>query len=411
MSTQTLANIAGSLKIDYKGPIQEQLNNTTALWSRISKNEDDVSGEDLTAKIPLMYARNQGIGWRAASGTLPTSGRRNYTKASVAMAYLYGSIEIEGQAIKASRKNELAFAKAVDAEIRGMVQGLKLEVNRCIWGRGTGALARIGSGTTAVALGTLFSVDDVSRLEPGMVIDTFTTNATSGGTAGFDSKAIDQVDHKNNKISMVDDLSGASNEASDYIYREDSRGYVMMGLEGITDGADAAGNRLITTLEGITRSTSLYWDGNVLDNAGVNRALTIDLTQQAYELGEIIGQGKVSSIWSGYPLRRKYLDVCTADRRYVGTMKFDLGWSALEYTGGGESTPWFVDRMCLANKVFFLDEDKLEILRAADFDWMDLDGAVLRKVSSKDQYEGTCYAYMNLATKQPNTSTVLRDVA
>lgn len=407
MATQTLANISGFLKKKYVGPIRDQLNNSSVLYYRLEKNEEDVAGEDLTANIPLMYARNQGIGWRDVGGTLPTAGRRNYVKATVAMAYLYGKIRIAGQAIKASRDNATAFAKVVDTEVRGMVEGLKIEVNRAMHGRGTGAMCRILS-TTNVAAGTAITVNDASRLEPGMRIDSYTTNASSGGTIGLDSVTIDQVDYKNNTFTLT--TNPGTDETNDYVYREDSRGFVMMGLEGIVDGLSSAGTRLITALQGITRSSSLYWDANVLDNGGTTRAMTLALIQRAYELGEIIGQGKTSIILSDYAQRAKYLNLCVADRRYVGTLTLDGGWSALEYAGGSEPTPWVVDKQALLNQAYFLDEKSLAIFRAADFDWMDLDGAVLRKVSDVDEYDADCFSYLNLGCYKANVNTVLRDL-
>lgn len=408
MATQTLANISGFLKTHYTPPIQEQLNKSSVLYYRLEKNEEDVAGEDLTAKIPLFYKRNQGIGWRAVGGTLPTAGRRDHTKASVAMAYLYGKIRIAGQAIKASRNNSAAFAKVVDTEINGMVEGLRLEINRALHGRGTGAMSKVTAATGSKTADTLFAVDDASRLDEGMVVDLIDTNAGSGGTKNLDSKTISMVDYRNNKIALSTTNTVTQN---DWIYREDSQGNAMMGIEGIVDGLDSASARLVTTLQGISRATNLWWEGSVMDNGGAIRDLSFTLVQQAYELGELLGHGETSLMLSGYAVRRKYVDLCAADKRYVSTLKLDGGFSAIEYSGGGAPTPWAVDRMTLANRLFCIDERSLAVFRAADFDWMDLDGAVLRKVSDVDEYDADCFSYLNLGAYKCNVNTVLRDVA
>lgn len=405
MATQTLSNIGGYLKQFYVGPIREQLNNSSVIHYRLQKNEEDVSGEDLTARIPLFFKRNQGIGWRAEGGALPTAGTRSHVKATVAMGFLYGQIRISGQSIRGSRDNAYAFAKVVDNEVRGMVEGMKIEANRAWWGDGSGALSRISQATGAIAAEAFFSVTDASRLEAGMVIDTFA--AKTGGVVVLDSKTISQVDRKTNKISLT---TAETVTLDNFIFREDSRGLYAMGLEGIVDGADSAGARILATLQAITRSTNIWWDANVLDNGGVLRDITLPLVQQAFELGEIIGQGRTSLIVSKHAQRNSYLDLMLADRRYVGQLTLDGGWSALEYSGGGEPVPWVVDYMAIKNSIYMLDERTLAIYRASDFDWMDLDGAVLRKVVNVDEYEATCYSYLNLGTSSANKSTVLRDI-
>ena len=407
MATQTLSNISGMLKTMYIGPIRDQLNNSTVLFNRLEKNEEDVSGEDLTAKIPLFYERNQGIGWRSEGGTLPTAGRRKHQKTNVVMAYLYGQIRVSGQAIRGSRNSATAFAKVVTNEVKGMVEGLKIEVNRAMWGDGSGAMAKITQATGSITTGSYLTVDDASRLEPGMIFDTYA--AKTGGSVVLDSKTISDVDILNNKITLSTTETVTQN---DFIFREDSRGLLMMGIEGIVDGLDSTSTRqILTTLQGINRSTAgnRFWDANVIDNAAVNTALTTTDIQRAFELAEYLAQGKCSIIMSGYTLRRKYFDIMAADKRYVTTLKLDGGWSALEYTGGAQPVPWVAERMAIANDVYFLDERTFAIYRAADFDWMDLDGAVLRKVADKDEYEGTAYSYMNLGCNAANKNTVLRD--
>lgn len=402
MATQTLANIAGFLKQFYVPPIREQLNNSSVLYYRAEKNEEDVAGEDLTARIPLFYKRNQGIGWRAVGGTLPTAGRRDYVKATVAMTYLYGKIRIAGQAIKASRNNNYAFAKVVDTEVRGMVEGLKIEVNRALYGDGSGAMGK--DTDTVHTNAVLFSVDDASRFEEGMLVDSFT--AKTAGTQHLSGATITAVDRRNDKIAV--DLVGTEAQ-NDFIFRAGSRGLVMMGLEGAVDGADSQGNRLVSTFQGLTLSSNLWWDANVIDNNAVLQNLTLDRIQRGVELGEIMGQGRCSIILSEYDLRRKYVDLTIQDRRYVGSLTLDGGWSALEYSGGGEPIPWVVDYMALENRIFCLDERTYAIFRAADFDWMDLDGAVLRKVTDVDEYDADSYSYLNLGVYKRNCNTVIRD--
>lgn len=414
MATQQLTNISGILKQQYIGKINKLLNNLSVAWSRLDKTSEGISldGTDLTAKIPTHYQANQGVGWRSEGGTLPTPLQRLHQFMTIAPAYVYGTFKVSGQA-KAASRGPHAFAKVVVDNMKGMTDELKLEMNRALWGRGTGAYGRIGTGTTAVADGTAFAVVDASKLSPGMVIDTFTTNAASGGTAGFDSKTIETVNWKTNEITMVEDLSGANNEANDYIYREDSRGKVMMGYEGIIDGADSTGAQLLTTFQGITRATYPQYQAFVYDAGGATRPLEFDLIQQAYEAPEFLGSGgAVSAIYSKPAMRRRYLDKCMADRRYVKSMTFDMGWSAVEYTGGSKPVPWFAEQMCPANSIYFINENEVAVFEAQKFQWLHDEGAgALRFAGTTDEFEAAIGGYYNVGSFRPNTSSVLRDVA
>jgi hypothetical protein len=52
----------------------------------------------------------------------------------------------------------------------------------------------------------------------------------------------------------------------------------------------------------------------------------------------------------------------------------------------------------------------MRIFRSADFDWMDRDGAVLRKVSNRDAYEATLFHYGDLGCVMRNGNGLLTDL-
>ena len=179
-----------------------------------------------------------------------------------------------------------------------------------------------------------------------------------------------------------------------------------MGLLGIIDDTTYT-----TTLQNITKSAGndVWFRANVLANGGTNRALTLDLLQQSSDEAEKKG-GRISIIVATYELRRKYADLLVADKRFVNKLSLDGGFSALEYSAGGEPIPFVVDRHSRDNMIFFIDESTLALYRASDFDWMDSDGNILSRVSGRDAYEATLFIYQNLGVTAPNRNTVLRDV-
>ena len=83
----TLSTFDAILKTQYLGPIREQLNSSSVLYSRLEKNEDSVVGKNFT--IPLHYGRNEGVGARAEGGTLPAAGSQAYKECILPMRYQY----------------------------------------------------------------------------------------------------------------------------------------------------------------------------------------------------------------------------------------------------------------------------------------------------------------------------------
>lgn len=392
----TLSAIQDALKRFYIGPIRSQLNNSTVLLSRLQRNQEDVSGDTLTAYVPLDHERNQGVGARADGGVLPTARYRQVKQTAIPLKYNYGRIEVTGPAIAGSRNASAAFMKVIDFEIRGMVTGMKVDLNRQLYGDGTGWMCQVNGTST----GTSVTLDNpgTQYLEAGMYIDTY--SATSGGSSGADSASIASVD---STTTLTLD-SAATMTDNYYVFREDSRGNEMMGLLGIIDDAT-----YVTTLQGVSRTTYPWFKANVLDNSGTNRDLTLDLMQQSSDEAEKDG-GKISLVVANYELRRKYADLLVHDKRFVNKLSLDGGFSALEYSAGGDPIPFVVDRHSRDNTIFFTDESSLAIYRASDFDWMDKDGAILSRVSGYDAYEAILYVYMNPGCTACNHNTVLRDI-
>ena len=166
MAGSTLTTFDAILKNQYLGPIREQLNNSSVLYSRLEKNEDSVVGKNFT--IPLHYGRNEGVGARGEGGALPAAGNQSYKECIVPMRYQYGRIQLTGPTIKAARSNEGAFLRAVDSEMRGLEKDMKSSMNRQAFGDGTGLLANVaatGSSSTTVV------VDSTAKLRIGMPVD------------------------------------------------------------------------------------------------------------------------------------------------------------------------------------------------------------------------------------------------
>lgn len=179
-----------------------------------------------------------------------------------------------------------------------------------------------------------------------------------------------------------------------------SSGNDMMGIKGTIDDGTA-----VATLQGLLRSTYTWFKSQKDGNSGVDRPLTLPLIQKVLSLCEK-ADGKISLMLTTYDLRDTYASLVVADKRFVNTLNLDGGWKALEYNG----IPIVPDVDAIAKHIYYLDESTHKIYRMSDFDWMDEDGAILSRVSGKDQYEAVMYYYANLGVDNCRKNGFLIDV-
>ena len=386
----TLTTLDAILKNQYIGPIRDQLNNSSVLYSRLEKNSDSVVGKNFT--IPLHYGRNEGVGARGEGTALPTAGNQAYKECIVPMRYQYGRIRLTGPTMKAARSNEGAFIRAVDSEMRGLEKDMKASMNRQAFGDGTGLLATVaasGSATSTVV------VDSTAKLRVGMPIDIIvkTTGAATAGVAGTSVASITDT----TTFTITDTLAGTP--AATYgVYIAGSRNNEMMGLSGIVSTT--------ATLQGLDVANYPWWKATVLANSGSNRAISDTLLQTAIDTLEANSSGMCTAMYTSFGVRRAYQALLTATKQLVNTQELKGGYKAITYN----DLPIIADKDAPANKIFVVDEDELQVFRLGDFDWMQEDGAILSRVSGYDAYEAVLYVYQELGTTMRNAHVLIGDI-
>jgi hypothetical protein len=395
------------LKTRYLGPIREQLNNKTILMNKINRKDQMISGKNFT--IPLHTSRNASAGvGRADGGTLPTAGQQGYETAVVPNAYLYGRIEITGPTIRAARDNAGAFVEAIKSEVNGLTRDFSRAFNRQLHSNGTDALAY------------WTGADDTS----GTTVDDNQGNAfahlPSAGTLTCDLIATaDNVTKRGDSIVVTLGAKAATNYAitwtgsvtgsadGDYLVLEDSLGYQVMGIEGII--SDANPPLLSGGLHGLAVASKPFWKAQMFTNSGTKRELTLALMQEplsAIATNSDFDESDVKFLLSNYNIRDKYVSLLVADKRFVNTMELEGGFKAVDFNG----IPLVPDPQCKRSGIYYVVPESMVILRTADFDWAEKDGAVLSRVANKDAYEAYMFHYGNLAVTARNANAYLGDL-
>lgn len=421
-----LTAIQDILKIDYMPPVREQLNSATWLLKNLRRNDRSYVGKE--AYLPLHKGRNVGIGARkedlgsAGVHTLPDAGNQVYDKARFFTKYNYGRIKVTGPSIKATRNDVGAFVRAVSSEMQGLVRDLKVDINRQLFHDGSSVLTDTGVTTAS----TTVVVSSTKFLQPGMLIDVVIRASGATGTGAVGRTVVSITD----ATSFVISGAAITTDATYGVFRGNARdtaawgGTVeMWGLEAAISAvnpgktmADGANNGLTDTFGEISRTGSVFWDSRILSNAGVLRDLKLDLMQQAFDETDIEGDAVPGVILTNHAIKRRYAALLQSDKRYPagGEITLDGGYRALEFNGVAlvaDKDASLANTPGVLQRLYFITMSSMEMLVMSDWEWMDDDGAVLSRVSGKDSYEGTLYAYMNLACDRPNANALLADIS
>ena len=333
----------------------------------------------------------------------------------------YGSIQVSGPAIAASRDSAGAFVQALESEIDGLQRDTAHEMNRILHSDG---LAAYGYWTTADNTSGI-DIDDnrgngFVSLPTGKTLNCDVLNA-DGSYAVLNTGHLVVTRGATSATSVAITFSGgtvAGTADGDALVLEDTVnssgvGLYPIGIAGIIDDGNppayGTGTTLAAGLQDVAVSGHDWWKAQVFGNSGTNRPLAFEDMQEvidAIAINSSYTEKDIGLLLMNYPVRRAYYKLCIAERRHINTMTLDGGWRALDFNG----MPLMVDAQCWRNRIYFINFDTLGFLQTADWDWMDKDGSYLYRDSSTDAYKATLFMYGNLCTYARNGNGLLEDI-
>lgn len=420
MAGATKSTADSALQEDYQPLVREQINNDIPLLTYVEKNTKDVNGR--RAVLSLHVKRNAGIGSRAEGGTLPTAGYQDFAEQRVPLYSHYGRGQLTGQLLRAADSDSASFIRALDFETKAIVNDLKRDVNRQVWGTGDGIIAQCALTTSS--LGVLLAssasgatqsqiASDVQfrQLEVGMPVDIGTVAAPTLKTSNnvITSTAGDGSSSDPYRIVLT---SVATTTGTDFIFRTgnggDTTNSSQKELTGMQLIVDSSG-----TLHNVNPTTYPIWKSTEKSNSGTLRQVSETLMAQTVQEINI-----ASGTWPNLGIThhgvfRAYANLLLGLKRFNNTVSLKGGYAAgIPFmAGGGSEIPIVTDRDCPANSMYFVNTDHLTEFMASDWEFMNEDGAVLSRVSGVDAYEFILFKYMELMTDQRNTHGKLVDLS
>jgi hypothetical protein len=400
-----LTTATNLFKVNYYKKSENMYNSANVLAGRIKKRYD-FTGRQRFITTPLSYAG--GVG----SGSLPISGVANYGDAVITSKKVYATCEIDRESIKASADDAGAFVRATKETVQKCVESYSRNVSRILFSDGSGILGR-GDGATAVSgAGT--------TADPYIV----TMNATGWKEANFEERDIVQVI---TAMNAYPDNSVGTEEAiteSNPLYISE----VVPSLKQIklvgTSAALAAhvgGGTSLSATEGLCMQKSFGNDpegfksileatSGSLFNVAVQRrwqatqvsaggaGVSTDLmNRMMLDVEKKFGKAP-NMVVTSYEQYRKILNLLEDHKRYSlparsSELKGKVSFEGVEYMSTAGAVGIFYDRFADSDKVYFLNDNFIEVHHRPDHGWFTDDGTVFLRKKGDDAYEARYGGY------------------
>jgi hypothetical protein len=388
-----------ALKLVY-GDLHMQLRDKTPALDFIQSSASNITRNGKEVVFDTHVGRNQGIGARDIREKLPTAGAQKYKQAHLYLKNLYGSIEVDGQLFEQAAEDYQAFINVVDNEIKGLRRDLAVDMNRQIYGNGTGTIGVVAEAATA---SLTVEFDSVHYIDYGMVLDVLDA---SGAFAQLHNEvSVVSVNMATNIVTFDTALTVA---AGDIIVRaSNTTNSYNKELTGLSAIISATGS-----LHEIDPADTPVWSSTevTLGSEGSPGTLTeldlISLVQKVDKQG-----GDVDVFLASPGVYNAYWNLLQSFRQFTNTASLTGGQRSFSFEALGKPIKFVSDYAAPKGTLFALSSNELVLNRKKDWSWMDRDGSMWSRVTDTDAYEARYYMYAELGTYRRNAHAKLSNIA
>ena len=286
-------------------------------------------------------------------------------------------------------------------EIQGLKRDLAVDLNRQVYGDGTGTI-----GVVASVSGQNITVDDVHWFQEGMILDAIDTSDGSK-TNGSGHLTVTFINDTTNVITVTGTI-GAGVEADNVLVRasngSNSYGKEWQGLSAIVDDT--------SVLHEIDPAEYPTWKATVeaLGSVGTPGTLTeldlINLVQKVDRKG-----GDVDVMLASPGVYNAYWNLLQGFRQFTNTASLTGGQRSFTFEALGKPIRFVSDYAAPKGTLYALSSKEIVLNRKKDWSWMDRDGSMWSRVADTDAYEARYFQYSQLGTYRRNAHAVLSNIA
>lgn len=378
------------MKVKYGKLIEKQFNKSTVLFARAKKKQDFVGSQ---IEFPVENSYSGGV----AAGSLPTAGTANPNKCILTSKKVYAVVVVDRESMKAARSDEGSFVRFTAYPVKKATESFNRNLARMFYGDESGALA-FGDGATNVSGAGSAGCPFVVTLGSESVMENIEINDLLNYDAEATDLLVQDVDVSAKTIDLVGTSAGLTSlsgsgpvPTNKAVYMQNSKDNEMQGLLGAVDAQSGTlynitiGRRWKAYLKDASSaalSTDLMNDVvlNVKKQSGESPKMIVTSYKQYIALLNLLED-------------QKRYDLPARDKRFKASVSF----SGIEFMSADGAIPVFPDRFCPDEKMYFLNDDKIEYrLRPGGFEWFDEDGTVFLRQAASDSYEARYGGYGQL---------------
>ncbi len=387
------ANLLGSLKPFFEGPIVSQFNDECPMYKAAEMGTEKFTGTEV--RRPLKVRRNPGIGATSEGGNLPAIGRQTTIQASISAKFNYLRAGLTAQIIAASQNDRGAFVRQMAYEMEEGKNDLVQDVSRQGFFNGLGTVARLNAAAVATNVITAKGRTDgelgSKYVDVDWVIDIYNSAGTVLKAQGVTVSSITGT-----TVATLVLNANVTVAENDIIVRSGALNNEIQGILTVLDGATSS-------IYGVDRSIYTIFQGNTFDASGSQ--LTLNLIQQAVN-GPRQRAGKAATAaWCDYDSERFYTKLLVADKRYIGErVKGDGTFlnkeeSFLAIAG----VPLKADKDCIGNSIFFGQPAGFKkYVLGKELQWADETGSVMIAQNGVDSFELRLRLWANYFYEKPS---------
>jgi hypothetical protein len=408
MAGQSILTFASeAIKLVY-GDLHEQLRDKNPALQLIEASSANITRNGKEVIFDTHIGRNQGIGARGVREKLPVAGAQKYKQAHLYLTNLYGSIEVDGQLFEQAVEDYQAFINVVDNEINGLKKDLAVDLNRQVYGDGTGKLAVVVDQPSSTTL----EVDSTHWLQIGMTFDVVDpTTGVKQQSGAASSLEIAAIDEDTNVITVSGGALGTFETAineGDLLVRS-SNGTNNFGKEwtGLSAIVSATGelHEIDPDDYPVWKSTEVALGVPGTSTGTLTELSLINLVQKVDKQG-----GDVDVMLASPGVFNAYWDLLQGLRQFTNGATLEGGQRAFSFDAVGKPIKFVSDYAAPANTLYALSSKELVVNRKRDWAWMDRDGSMWSRVADTDAYEARIFQYSQLGTYRRNAHAVMTNI-
>ncbi len=384
MESKVFKNVYGKRSENY-------YNSANVTTGRIKKNYK-FKGKQKILDAPTSFGG--GVG----SGRLPTAGKPRDLNPIITSHKIYGVCEIEREAIKAADGDEGSFVSQTKFSVTKTVESWNRNLSRMFWNELDNGELGLGDNSTAVTgLGT--------EASPYLVI----MSATGWKEANWEEEdyvncgtetslllvyevvtATRQIKFVGTSATLAAAVAGATATAAKF-YMQNSKDNDITSLASVLDATSG-------TLYGLTVARRFQAS---VQQASTSAGITTDfLNQDMLDVQRKCGQVP-NLIITSFTQYRKLLNLIEDKKEYIveprsENLKGNFSFKGLAFQSAAGLVPIFPERFIADDRVYYLNDNFIEMHHRPDFGWFDDDGSVFMRKADDDAYEARYGGYMEL---------------